>query len=102
VGAAAAPRPGGPRPDAAAFFLSGIAERWADHYAPDGPGMLGDGSYQGTGPSTPAKKPPNNGDLIDEQRRYKYSLNRLRAAVERAIVHLKNWNRSSRPATTES
>jgi hypothetical protein len=80
----------GARHDAAAFFLSGIAERWADHYAPGGPGMLGDGGYQGTGPTTPAKKPPN-GELTDEQRRYNYSLHRLRAAVERAIAHLKNW-----------
>ncbi len=83
-----APVPGA-RHDSAAFDLSGIAERWADHYAPDGPGMLGDGGYQGTGPTTPAKKPPN-GDLTEEQRRYNYSLNRLRAAVERAIAHLKN------------
>jgi DDE superfamily endonuclease len=80
----------GARHDAAAFFLSGIAERWADHCAGDGPGMLGDGGYQGTGPTTPARK-PLNGELTDEQRRYNYSLNRLRAAVERAIAHLKNW-----------
>jgi len=66
-----------------AFFLSGIAQRWAAHWAADGPGMLGDGDYQGTGP---AKKPPN-GEITDEQRRYNYSLNRLRAAVERAITH---------------
>jgi hypothetical protein len=52
--------------------------------------MLADGGYQGTGLITPSKKPPN-GDLTDEQRHYNYSLNRLRAAVERAIAHLKNW-----------
>jgi hypothetical protein len=45
-----------------AFFISGIAERWAGHYAPGGPGMIGDGGYQGTGPITPHKKPPC-GDL---------------------------------------
>ena len=42
----------GARHDAAAFFISGIAERWADHYAVGGPGMIGDGGYQGTGPIT--------------------------------------------------
>jgi hypothetical protein len=80
----------GARHDAAAFDLSGIAQRWADHYGPHGPGMLGDGGYQGTGPITPVKKPPH-GELTDQQRSYNYSLNRLRAAVERAIAHLKNW-----------
>src|SRR5438552_1923622 len=80
----------GARHDAAAFFVSGIAERWAAHYAPSGPGMIGDGGYQGTGPITPAKRPPN-GELTDEQKSYNHSLNRLRAAVERAIAHLKNW-----------
>ncbi|MEU0153174.1 hypothetical protein ABZ071_14850, partial [Micromonospora fulviviridis] len=48
----------GARHDAAAFFISGIAERWAGHLAPNGPGMIGDGGYQGTGPITPHKKPP--------------------------------------------
>ena len=80
----------GARHDAAAFFISGIADRWADHYAPAGPGMIGDGGYQGTGPITPAKKPPG-GELTDQQKAYNYSVNRLRAAVERAIAHLKNW-----------
>jgi hypothetical protein len=80
----------GARHDAVAFFISGIAERWATHYAPGGSGILGDGGYQRTGPITPAKKPPN-GELTDQQRVYNYSLNRLRAAVERAIAHMKNW-----------
>jgi hypothetical protein len=80
----------GARHDAAAFFISGIATRWADHYAPGGPGMIGDSGYQGTGPITPQKKPPG-ADLTDKQKSYNYSINRLRAAVERAIAHLKNW-----------
>jgi hypothetical protein len=80
----------GARHDAAAFHVSGIAQRWAGHYTPDGPGMPGDGGYQGTGPTTPRKKPPGK-DLTDKQKRYNYSINRLRAAVERAISHLKNW-----------
>jgi hypothetical protein len=80
----------GARHDAAAFHISGIAQRWASHLAPDGPGMIGDGGYQGAGPITPDKKPPG-GELTDKQKAYNYSLNRLRAAVERAISHLKNW-----------
>ncbi|WP_238324072.1 transposase family protein [Salinispora pacifica] len=79
----------GARHDAAAFFISGIAERWASHLT-DGPGMIGDGGYQGTGPITPHKKPPG-GELTAQQKAYNYSVNRLRAAVERAISHLKNW-----------
>jgi hypothetical protein len=80
----------GARHDSAAFFISGIAERWAGHYAPGGPGMIGDGGYQGTGLITPARKPPG-GERSDKQKAYNYSVNRLRAAVERAISHLKNW-----------
>ena len=80
----------GARHDAAAFFISGIAERWASHLVPGGAGMIGDGGYQGTGPITPHKKPPG-GELTAQQKAYNYSVNRLRAAVERAISHLKNW-----------
>jgi DDE superfamily endonuclease len=80
----------GARHDAAAFHVSGIAERWAAHLAAGGPGMIGDGGYQGVGPTTPVKKPPG-GELSAQQKAYNYSVNRLRAAVERAISHLKNW-----------
>lgn len=38
----------GARHDSRAFRDSGIAERWAGHYAPGGPGMIGDKGYQGT------------------------------------------------------
>jgi hypothetical protein len=62
--------------------------------------MIGDGGYQGTDPITPAKKPPG-AELTDEQRSYNYSLNRLRAPVERTIAHPRT-GRSSRPATTGS
>ncbi|MEV6600444.1 transposase family protein [Actinoplanes sp. NPDC051346] len=80
----------GARHDAAAFFISGIAERWTDHLTDGGTGMIGDGGYQGTGPITPHKKPPG-GELTAKQKAYNYGANRLRAAVERAISHLKNW-----------
>ena len=83
------PEPGA-RHDAAAFFLSGIAERWSGHYAPGGPGMIGDGGYRGIAMTTPDRKPPG-GELSDKQKSYNYSVNRLRAAVERSIAHLKSW-----------
>jgi hypothetical protein len=53
--------------------------------------MIGDGGYQGAGPITPHKKPPG-GELTAQQKAYNYSVNRLRAAVERSIAHLKNWS----------
>ena len=52
--------------------------------------MIGDGGYQGIGLITPHRKPPG-GELTAAQKAYNYSVNRLRAAVERAISHLKNW-----------
>jgi hypothetical protein len=45
--------------------------------------MIGDAGYQGTGPITPHKRPPG-GDLTAKQNAYNYSINRLRAAIERA------------------
>lgn len=51
---------------------------------------LGDKGYQGTGMLTPIKK-PIGGELTDHDREYNKQLNKLRAAVERAIAHLKNW-----------
>lgn len=80
----------GARHDSAAFFVSGIAERWSGHYAPGGPGMTGDGGYRGIGMIIPDRKPPG-GELTDSQKAYNHSVNRIRAAVERAIAHLKSW-----------
>jgi hypothetical protein len=80
----------GARHDAAAFHLSGIAARWAGHYTLGGPGMTGDLGYQGTGIITPDRNPPGR-DLTDAQKTYNTSVNRIRAAVERAIAHLTNW-----------
>ncbi|MFI0797229.1 hypothetical protein ACH4OY_31820, partial [Micromonospora rubida] len=47
----------GARHDSGAFVDSGLAARWADHYARGGPGMIGDMGYQGTGLTTPYKNP---------------------------------------------
>jgi hypothetical protein len=76
--------------DSRAFAESGIAARWQKHYQPGGPGMIGDKGYQGTGITTPYKKPPGR-ELTEARRACNTSLNRLRAAVERAIAHLKCW-----------
>lgn len=76
--------------DSRAFRESGIAERWAGHYRPGGPGMIGDKGYQGTGIDTPYKKPPGQ-ELTDARRACNTALDRIRAAVERAIAHLKCW-----------
>jgi hypothetical protein len=76
--------------DSRAFRESGIAARWSAHYQPDGIGMTGDKGYQGTGIITPYKKPPGR-ELTDARRSCNTALNRIRAAVERAIAHLKCW-----------
>src|SRR5262245_19296538 len=53
--------------DSRAFRESGIAERWATHYQPGGPGMTGDKGYQGSGINTAYKKPPGR-ELTDARR----------------------------------
>jgi DDE superfamily endonuclease len=53
-------------------------------------GLTGDKGYQGTGMITPDRKPPGR-ELSAGQKAYNTSVNRIRAAVERAIAHIKNW-----------
>jgi hypothetical protein len=81
---------GGSRHDSVAFDASGIAQRWADHLATDGPDMLADKAYQGCGPTTPYRKPQGR-DLPRVRKACNAALNSIRAAVERAIAHLTNW-----------
>jgi hypothetical protein len=76
--------------DSRAFLESGLAERWAKHYEPGGPGMTGDKGYQGTGVNTPYKKPRGR-ELTAVRKECNTALNSIRAAVERAIAHLKCW-----------
>lgn len=83
------PQPGSTH-DAKAFAESGIAERWQAHHQPGGRRIAADKGYQGTGITTPDKKPPG-GQLTEAQKRYNTSVNRIRTAVERRIAHLKNW-----------
>jgi hypothetical protein len=76
--------------DSRAFVESGIAERWANHHETGVPRMTGDKGYQGTGINTPYKKPPGR-ELTAAQKSCNTTLNQVRAAVERAIAHLKYW-----------
>lgn len=76
--------------DSRAFTESGIAARWQAHYQPGGLGMTGDKGYQGTGIITPEKKQPGT-PRSDASKTYNRSVSQIRAAVERAIAHLKNW-----------
>jgi DDE superfamily endonuclease len=80
----------GSRHDSRAFTESGIAGRWKDHIEADIPQMIGDKGYQGTGINTPYKK-PHGRDLSVTQKLCNTALNSVRAAVERAIAHLKCW-----------
>lgn len=80
----------GARHDSRAFRESGIAERWDDHITEGGPGMIGDKGYQGTGVISPYKKPPKK-KLTEVRKACNTTLNRIRAAVERTIAHLKSW-----------
>jgi hypothetical protein len=80
----------GARHDSNALTESGIADRWASHLKPGGPGMLADLGYLGTAAITGIRKPPK-ADLTDVQRDCDTAINSARAAVERAIAHLVNW-----------
>lgn len=83
------PTPGATH-DSKALAASGIADRWAGHLRPGGPGMLADLGYLGTPAITGTRKPPK-GELTDVQRACNRAINSARAAVERAIAHLTNW-----------
>jgi hypothetical protein len=76
--------------DSRAFVESGIAARWANHHETGVPRMTGDKGYQGTGINTPYKK-PSGGELTAVRKSCNTTLNQVRAAVERAIAHLKCW-----------
>jgi hypothetical protein len=80
----------GARHDSKALAESGIADRWANHLRPNGPGLLADLGYLGTAAITGTRK-PRGADLTDVQRACNKSINSVRAAVERTIAHLVNW-----------
>ncbi|MFD1323771.1 transposase family protein [Micromonospora sonneratiae] len=62
---------------------------------PDGPSAIGDMGYQGTGLTTPYKRPPGQG-LTEVCRACNTTIHRTRAAVERAIAP-----RTGRSSTTD-
>lgn len=75
----------GSRHDAHAWHASGLADRLASQ------DLLADLGYVGVeGIHTGTRRPPG-GRLTDRQATANRSLSALRAAVERAIAHLKNW-----------
>lgn len=51
---------------------------------------IGDKGFIGTGPTTPIRKPPG-GDLLDWQREFNTTINKLRYVIERAIANFKTW-----------
>ena len=56
----------------------------------DLPNTIGDKGYLGTGMHTPQRKPPGQ-PLHKGVKAYNKDINRLRAAVERSIGHIKTW-----------
>jgi hypothetical protein len=82
--AVGAPVPGA-RHDAHAWQAGGLAQQLAgmDH--------LADLGYVGVGEMLTGHKKPPGGELTDNQKRVNTDLSVIRAAVERAIAHLKNW-----------
>lgn len=51
---------------------------------------IGDKGYIGRGMLTPYKKPPR-GELLDWQKKFNTTINKVRAVIEQVVAHLKNW-----------
>lgn len=75
----------GSRHDAHAYHASGLADLIADLDS-----TLGDKGYQAHVDISPTRKPPG-GELSPEREANNTVINSFRAAVERAVAHLKNW-----------
>jgi DDE superfamily endonuclease len=73
------------RHDAYAWQAGGLVQQLAgmDH--------LADLGYVGVGEMLTGHKKPPGGELTDNQKQVNTDLSGIRAAVERAIAHLKNW-----------
>jgi hypothetical protein len=70
--------------DAKAIHETGLSELLrADN-------TIGDKGYIGTGITTPFRKPAG-GELIDWQKEFNTSINKIRYVIERAIAHFKTW-----------
>jgi len=81
--AVSAPAPGSWH-DVRAWNGSGFPEAFTDRE------NIGDLGYLGTGMLTGRRKPPGR-DRPESDKIFNQSISRLRAAVERAIAHLKDW-----------
>jgi hypothetical protein len=51
---------------------------------------IGDKGFIGTGPTTPFRKPPG-GELLEWQKKFNSTINRIRYVIERAIANFKTW-----------
>jgi DDE superfamily endonuclease len=51
---------------------------------------IGDKGFIGTGPTTPFRKPPH-GELLDWQKEFNTTINKIRYLIERAIANFKTW-----------
>lgn len=74
----------GARHDAYAIQRSGVLDTFDDGR------WIGDKGYVGLGMLTPHKKPKGR-DLTTEEKAHNREINRVRAAVERAIANFKTW-----------
>lgn len=73
-----------PLHDAKAIHQTGLSELLGDDNA------IGDKGCIGTGITTPYRKPAG-GELLDWQKEFNTSINKIRYAIERAIAHFKTW-----------
>jgi hypothetical protein len=70
--------------DAKAMRETGLTELLRNDNA------IGDKGYIGTGITTPYRKPPN-GELLDWQKEFNTSINKIRYVIEREIANFKTW-----------
>lgn len=90
VAAVGEPVPGS-RHDAQAFHESGLADQL------EGMVKCGDKGYQGHVEFSPQKRRPKQEKLDPDSARNNAAINSMRAAVERAIAHLKGWRMLATP-----
>ena len=84
--AAAGPTPvPGARHDAHAYYASGLHDLFTDADS-----ILGDKGYQAHTDISPTKKPQDR-ELTEQQEAANAVIDSVRAAVERAVAHLKTW-----------
>ena len=74
----------GCRHDTAALRMSGVLETL------DPSDWIGDKGYIGNGMLTPIRKPAHR-DLLEWEKNFNTSVNRIRYVIERTIAHLKTW-----------